>query len=179
MKILERVSINRSKSKNKSNHNNKKNEILIINTSSTKNEFFDKNKKLKLSKMNKFRNIFLKTNEDFKPNNKNERNKNIIIKQVNKNIGPKSKQFLTKIMKIHISKEHKNTSSSHKNITKNKRLKFATIKLSELYNNTKSKENLKNSYLSEKGKTLSDINNFNKNKKNSKINNFLLNKNTV
>jgi len=101
MKILERVSINRSKSKNKSNHNNKKNEILIINTSSTKNEFFDKNKKLKLSKMNKFRNIFLKTNEDFKPNNKNERNKNIIIKQVNKNIGSKSKQFLTKIMKIH------------------------------------------------------------------------------
>ena len=84
-------------------------------------------------------------------------------------------------MKIHISKEHKNTSSSHKNITKNKRLKFATatIKLSELYNNTKTKENLKNSYLSEKGKTLSDINNFNKNKKNSKINNFLLNKNTV
>ena len=179
MKILERVSINRSKSKNKSNLNSKKNEILIINTSNTKNEFFDKNKKLKLSKMNKFRNIFLKTNEDFKPNSKNERNKNIIIKQVNKNIRPKSKQFLTKIMKIHTSKEHKNTSSSHKNITKNKRLKFATIKLSELYNNTKSKENLKNSYLSEKGKTLSDINNFNKNKKNSKINNFLLNKNTV
>ena len=62
MKILERVSINRSKSKNKSNLNSKKNEILIINTSNTKNEFFDKNKKLKLSKMNKFRNIFLKTN---------------------------------------------------------------------------------------------------------------------
>ena len=37
MKILERVSINRSKSKNKSNLNSKKNDILIINTSNTKN----------------------------------------------------------------------------------------------------------------------------------------------
>ena len=179
MKILERVSINRSKSKNKSNHNSKKNEILIINTSNTKNEFFDKNKKLKLSKMNKFRNIFLKTNEDFKPNNKNEKNKNNIIKKGNKNIDAKSKQFLIKIMKTHIDKDHKNNSSSHKNMTKNKWLKFATIKLSELYNNTKTKENLKTSHTAEKGKTLSDSNNFNKNKKNSKYNNFLINKNTV
>jgi len=181
MKLMERVSINSSKSKNKSNKhiNNKKNEILIINASNTKNEFFDKNKKLKLSKMNKFRNIFLKTNEDFKPNNKNEKNKNNIIKKGNKNIDAKSKQFLIKIMKTHIDKDHKNNSSSHKNMTKNKWLKFATIKLSELYNNTKTKENLKTSHIAEKGKTLSDSNNFNKNKKNSKYNNFLINKNTV
>ena len=167
-----------------------KNEKLFLKKSpkKQKNKLKDINKESKLHPPKK---NYQKNNEQNVSKNsdnnttiKNFINENSAIKisnkkQVNKNIRPKSKKFLTKIMKIHTSKEHKNTSSSHKNITKNKRLKFATIKLSELYNNTKSKENLKNSYLSEKGKTLSDINNFNKNKKNSKINNFLLNKNTV
>ena len=182
MKTVDKSNNNKSKNKN-IKHQKKKNEILIINPNSSKNELFDKKEKSKLSKMNKFKNILLKSKDDLNHMNKinnNKRSKVNAIKRVTGIQNSKTNNLLTSMTKKHHNKEHKNKSSSHKNMTKNNRLKFATIKLSDLYrNNTKSKERIKNINAAEKRKTFSDGNNFNKNIKIRQNNNLIMNKNTV
>ena len=182
LKTVDKSNNNKSKNKN-IKHQNKKNEILIINPNSSKNELFDKKEKSKLSKMNKFKNILLKSKDDLNHMNKinnNKRSKINAIKRVTGIQNSKTNNLLTSMTKKHHNKEHKNKSSSHKNMTKNNRLKFATIKLSDLYrNNTKSKERIKNINAAEKRKTFSDGNNFNKNIKIRQNNNLIMNKNTV
>ena len=156
------------KSKNTNNNaQNKKKEILIVNQkkSSNKNESLEKKEKSKLSKINKFINILSKSKEDFSH----------MIKNKKKDINKKNKNYLTNRIKTHHSDVHKN-----KNVSKNKSLKFATIRLSNSYqNNKKMKEKVRNNYLIEKGKTSTDMNSINNAIKNKPNNNLITDKNTV
>ena len=173
----------KSTSKNKNiNAQNKKNEIPIINQkkNSNKNEFLDKKEKSKLSKINKFKNILSKSKEDFSHIIKNKKNEINKSKRLTENNFSNAKNILTNKIKAHHSNVQKNNVNSNKNVSKNKSLKFATIRLSDLYqNNNKKVEKVRNSYLTEKGKTSIDSNNFNNRIKNKPNNNLFIDKNTV
>ena len=110
-------------------------------------------------------------------NKKNEINKS---KRLTENNFSNAKNILTNKIKAHHSNVQKNNVNSNKNVSKNKSLKFATIRLSDLYqNNNKKVEKVRNSYLTEKGKTSIDSNNFNNRIKNKPNNNLFIDKNTV
>ena len=98
-----------------------------------------------------------------------------MIKNKKKDINKKNKNYLTNRIKTHHSDVHKN-----KNVSKNKSLKFATIRLSNSYqNNKKMKEKVRNNYLIEKGKISTDMNSINNAIKNKPNKNLITDKNTV
>ena len=164
MKIIDDFAHNKSKSKSKNKsrdknvkHQNKKNEILIINSSNSNNEIINKKEKANLSKMNKFKDIFLKNKEEISIINKNKRNKrNKNSKRANEIEKTKNKKFITNMFNNHYNNIQINL-SSHKNIQKNNKIKLTGIKLSDINrNNTKRKDKRKNLSLIEKGKTYSE-----------------------
>ena len=176
MKIIDDIAHNKSKSKSKNKnikHQNKKNEMLIINSSNSNNEIINKKEKENFSKMNKFRNIFLKSKEEISniinKNNRNKRNKINFVKRTIENAKTKGKQLITNMMNKHYNNIHINL-SSHKNLKKNNRIKLTGIKLSDVNrNNIKRKDKRKNLSLIEKGKPYSessDISSKNKGNKN-------------
>ena len=185
MKIIDRLSNNSSKSKNKNikHHYNRK-EILIINSTSSNRESTNLNAKSKDSKMNRLGNILIKGKEEHNLINKN--NKNIInkiqtLKKSTENIN--TKILLTKIIKTHQNKNHKNTYNnpvSHKDLLKNNKLKLNINKLTDKYrNNSKRKDKTEKLYLIEKGKTLSENKYLEKEPKYRSNTKYILSKNTV
>ena len=147
IKIIERLSNSLSKNKNKSNKmksQRKKDEILIINSSSVNKESFDKKEKSKLSKTNKLGKLLQNRKEDFHQMNKSNKKA--------KNERKKTENLNKKIKSLH--KNIYNNSISNKNITKKKKHIFANFKLNDMFEN-KIKERMKNVDLDIKGKTLS------------------------
>ena len=189
IKIIDNTTHTESKIKKKNTNikqHSKKNEILIINSNNSNNDFINKKEKLKLSKMNKFRDIFFDKKDEIQnyinSNIKNKRNKLNNLKRINENKKAKIKQFISNIITIQNSTEnnnhHRNNFSSYKNYSKYNHLKLNSIKLNNIYrNNTKGKEDIKNSALTEKVKHYTKSNNIHKIIKNRQNNN-ILNKNT-
>ena len=188
IKIIDNTAHNESKIKKKNKkpkQHSKKKDISTINSISSNNEFINKKEKLKLSKMNKFRDIFFEKKDEINnyinSNTKNKRNKINNIKLIAENNKTKIKQFISNIITIQNStnNHHRNNLSSHKNNSKYNQLKLNSIKLNNIYRtNTKGKEDIKNSALIEKEKTYTKINDIHKNIK-IRQNNNIFNKKTT
>ena len=128
-----------------------KNEIFIVNPTDSIEKNSQK-EKLKLSKMNKYRNIFMKKQEEI--NHKNKRNKISSIKKI-VNINPK-------IIKTYTStyKKNKMSLSSKKNMDNRKIVKNNNMILTNIFkSNFKNKNKVKKVYIVKKDKD--KIKNFN------------------
>ena len=147
--LFNSMKINDSSSKEKNLRRKKQNnELLIINTT-------ENNKKnIKLSNMNKFKNIFLKKSDIL--SHKNKRNKINTIKRITniKNSNTKIKNYYARSMVVDRSLTSKKRSlSSQKNFENRNKLRNSEMKISDIYrNNSKSKNKVKRVYIVGKNK---------------------------